>query len=447
VVQAVALASLASLALTACAHREEPRRACRTDVDCKLDRICEENRCVWPGPRGLEAKARQEPAPTGAPSVAAREVVAGGAATPAVAAQAMFRLDPSHRGRSPHRLPAARPVIAWTYEARGPIASSPARSAEGWIAVGSHDGRLHVVGPDGAPLWAFATGDIIFSTPAIAPGGALYVGSDDDHLYALDVRERRTLWRFRVGSCRNVGIGPEASRCDADAGPTIGPDGTIYTGGDGIHAIRPDGSLRWRFPTAGHVSSAPALLPDGTVVAGCQDNAVYAVNPDGSKRWDFRAKGDVESSPAVAEDGTVYVGSDDGRLYALTRDGVLRWAFTAGDDVRASPAIGPDGTIYVGAFDGLFYAVRPEGTLKWTFRAGDRILSSALVDAEGAVLFGSQDDRLYALEANGFPRWSVELGGDVDSSPLLAADGTIYVGADDKKLYALRPQPNPKGRE
>ena len=82
--------------------------------------------------------------------------------------------------------------------------------------------------------------------------------------------------------------------------------------------------------TGGHVSSAPALLPDGTVVAGCQDDLVYAVAPNGQKRWDFRAGGDIEPAPAIGDDGTIYVGSDNHKLYAIGPDGMLRWAFTTG---------------------------------------------------------------------------------------------------------------------
>lgn len=433
-------AALAGVLGMGCLLHREPA-PCIADRDCKLDRICDTGRCVWAEHRGAKGATRSSAVPV-AHSAAAPELAPPTAAAVMIApvapvVGAMFRGGPEHRGRSPHLIPARRPEAVWAYETRGPVTSSPVVTADGHIAFGSHDGSLHVLDPKGTPHWSFATDDLIFSSPA-AVKGVVYVGSDDDHLYALDLTTKKMAWRFRVGSCRhNVGVGPEASRCDVDAGPTIGPDGVIYTGGDAIYAINPDGTLRWRFRTGGHVSSAPALLPDGTVVAGSQDNLIYAVAADGTKRWDFRAGGDVESSPAVGDDGTVYVGSDDGKLYALSPKGQRLWAFTAGDDIRASPAIGADGTIFVGAFDSLMYAIRRDGTLAWTFRTGDRILSSALVDASGSLLFGSQDDRLYALEPDGRHRWSVELGGDVDSSPIVTADGVIYVGTDDKKLYAL----------
>jgi outer membrane protein assembly factor BamB len=415
-----------SLAGLSCAHVEAV--PCSGDHDCKLNRLCDAGRCVWPADaaRPGGAAVAQAGVPLPLPQYAIEP------------AQAMFRFGPTHRGRSPFVLPAVKPAVWWTLATAGPIVSSPAVASDGSVLIGSQDGKLYATASDGTLKWSYATGDIIFSSPAVAHDGTIYIGSDDDHLYAINPATAKPRWIVQMGACpQRVGIGPEASRCDVDAGPTVGPDGVVYTGGDGIYAINPDGSLRWRFATNGHVSSAPALLADGTVVAGSQDDLLYAVAPNGQKRWDFRAGGDIEAAPAVGDDGTIYVGSDDHKLYALGPDGALRWAFTTGGDVRASVAVG-NGVLFVGSFDNQLYAVRLDGTAAWTFRAGDRIVSSALVDARGAVLFGSQDDRLYCLEPDGHLRWSVELGGDVDSSPALGADGTIFVGSDDRKLYALR---------
>jgi outer membrane protein assembly factor BamB len=421
----VGASAVLALTLGACAH---VGTVCGSDRDCKLDRVCDAGHCVWPQPGAAKA---------GGPATSAHAA----SSLPAYAleaAQAMFRLGPTHRGRSPFVLPATKPEVWWTFPTAGPVVSSPALANDGSVLFGSHDGKLYAVASDGTLKWSYATGDLIFSSAAVAHDGTVYIGSDDDHLYAVSPLGAKPRWIFQVGSCpQRLGVGPEASRCDVDAGPTIGPDGVIYTGGDGIYAINPNGSLRWRFATGGHVASAPAVLADGTVVAGSQDDLVYGIAPDGTKRWDFRTGGDVDASPAVGDDGTIYIGSDDRKLYALAGDGTLRWAFTTGGDLRSSAAVG-NGVVLAGSFDAQMYAIRLDGTLAWTFRSGDRIVSSALIDATGAVLFGSQDDRLYCLEPDGHLRWSVELGGDVDSSPALAADGTIFVGSDDRKLYALR---------
>lgn len=414
------------------AHSPSPG-PCGSDKDCKLDRVCEDGACVWPRPHA-RPKIRVTSQAPGLASQTSKTT-----SPVSELSQVMFRLGPQHRGRSPFRIPRDRPQVAWTYETLAPVTASPAITKEGWIIVGSQDRKLYAVDSGGKHVWSVTTGDLVWSSPALASDGTIYFGSDDDHLYAVNGKTGAVRWKLRLGSCSPaVVFGPEVSRCDVDAGPTIGPDGTLYTGGDAIYAINTDGTLRWRFPTLGHVSSSPALMADGTVVAGCQDNSVYAVAKDGSKRWEFRTRDDVESSPAIEEDGTIYIGSDDHRLYALNANGQITWAITTGDDVRASPAIGWDGTVFVGSFDTYFYAIRRDGVVLWSFRTGDRILSSALIDVDGAILVGSQDDLLYALEPDGRLRWSVELGGDVDSSPILAEDGTIYIGSDDKKITALR---------
>ena len=262
---------------------------CGSDRDCRFDRICELGRCVWP------------PKPGGvplAPADAGTDAGAVPSTAMVVPALAMHRFGPQHRGQSPFRLPKQQPHFGWSFSSGGPITSSPAVAPDGmggWsVIVGSHDGRIYSLDRAGHTSWAYATGDLIFSSPAVGAalsaataGAVVYVGSDDDYLYALDLATGQPRWRYRIGNCReNRGLGPEASRCDVDAGPTLGPDGTIYTGGDGIYAIHPNGTRKWKFPTGGHVSSAPALLADGTVIAGCQDNLLYALTSDGIKRWD-----------------------------------------------------------------------------------------------------------------------------------------------------------------
>jgi outer membrane protein assembly factor BamB len=56
------------------------------------------------------------------------------------------------------------------------------------VYVGSMDGKLYAFDASCLnacqPLWSFATGDGIRSSPAIA-GGMVYVGSDDGKLYAF----------------------------------------------------------------------------------------------------------------------------------------------------------------------------------------------------------------------------------------------------------------------
>ena len=183
----------------------------------------------------------------------------------------MFGHGHQNRGQTTVPLPSNRPEIFWTYQTDGPIFSSPVVFAPNRVAVGSHDKNVYFFDLSGTLLWRHKTGDLIFGSPAVSASGTLFIGSDDDHLYALALNKSTQIWRYRVGNCpANVGIGPLLSKCDVDGGPTIGPYGRLYTGGDGIYAIEPDGKLAWKYLANGHISTTPALLSDGTVVAGAK---------------------------------------------------------------------------------------------------------------------------------------------------------------------------------
>jgi len=114
------------------------------------------------------------------------------------------------------------------------------------------------------PLWNFTTGAGVGSSPAVA-GGVVFVGSDDDNVYALAASDGSFVW--------------------------------IYTTGD----------IVW---------SSPAVA-DGVVFVGSFDNNVYALNAtNGDLIWSYTKGASVGSSPAVA-DGVVYVGAYDGNVYAF----------------------------------------------------------------------------------------------------------------------------------
>jgi len=118
---------------------------------------------------------------------------------------------------------------------------------------------------DGSLKWKFATGDAVKSSPAIGADGTIYVGSDDNSLYA----------------------------------------------------ISPDGSRKWEFATGAEIESSPAIGADGTIYVGSADNSLYAISPAGTQKWKFTTGSEVDSSPAIGADGTVYIGSWDHNVYAV----------------------------------------------------------------------------------------------------------------------------------
>jgi len=314
----------------------------------------------------------------------------------------------------------------WNYTTNGPIESSPVIGSDGTIYIGSDDDYLYAINPNGTKKWSYKTGDSIKSTPAIASDGTIYIGSDDDYLYAIN--SNGTLkWRYQTGD-------------SVQSSPAIGTDGTIYFGSNDtyLYALNPNGTLKWKFATGGIIYSSPAISSNGTIYFGSADMNFYALNPDGTELWNYTTAYPVYSSPAIGSDGTIYFGSWDDYIYALNPTGTLKWRVTTGWYVYSSPAIGPDGTIYFGSWDKKLYAFNPNGTEEWSYTAGAVIFSSPVVGSDGTIYFGDFDKQMYALNPNGTLKWTYATNGYIPSSPAIGSDGTLYFGDEDGKLYALK---------
>ena len=109
----------------------------------------------------------------------------------------------------------------------------------------------------------------------------------------------RLEWRFGTGA-------------EITHGPALGADGAIYFGSNDHHvyAVNPDGSERWRFATVGSISTTPAIGNDGAIYVVSQgfereSGRFYVLEPDGSLRWDFPVAGAAYSSPTIAADGAI----------------------------------------------------------------------------------------------------------------------------------------------
>jgi outer membrane protein assembly factor BamB len=303
------------------------------------------------------------------------------------------------------------------------VISSPT-VVDGAIFVGSADTRIYAIDAiERTSSWSFPTGGAVESSPSVTDG-RVFVGSYDDAVYALDADTGRQVWSFRTG---------DAVR----SSPTVVEERVFVGSDDGVvYALDADrGTAQWSFQTGGVVRSSPTVI-DGQVFVGSQDKHVYALDAQsGGVNWSFETGHWVSSSPTVAN-GTVFVGSWDHRVYALDMDqGTERWSFQTNGQVRSSPTVA-DSTVYVGTQDARIYALTTAGEERWSFETDDAVRSSPTV--ADTVLFAGSDDRtLYALDADqGTEQWSFRTDSFVRSSPTVV-DGTAFVGGFNDCVYVL----------
>lgn len=208
---------------------------------------------------------------------------------------------------------------------------------------------------NGGVLFRFTAKKKVFASPAVAADGTIYVGSQDDHLYAISPAGA-LLWRRDLGA-------------DIDCAAAIGDGGSIYVGTDGGQVIALDakGLVRWRAAVSGYVRGGLTLTRDGAVLAGTYGPAPRVVALDeatGAERWSFRIQGTgapefgIHGAPLEDAAGNLFFGAQDDQVYALDGTGQMRWSFDAGGDIDAPLLIGPGGVLYVGSYDGYLYALR-----------------------------------------------------------------------------------------
>jgi outer membrane protein assembly factor BamB len=262
--------------------------------------------------------------------------------------------------------------LIWKYEAELRPEVSYNRWFEGNVGVG-FDGSLYAgntnflyyaLNPDGTLRWTYPTGSNNWSLAAFADDGTIFWGSVDTYIHAVDPGGN-PLW-----SKRTLGF--------IAASAVIGADGTVYIGSfdSNLYALDPQtGDVRWKFPTGDHIYSTVALDErDGKTRAiyfGSADGKFYALRPDGSLIWKYDTGDTIRSSPALGhtpdgKNGILYFGAGNGKLYALNaKDGSLRWAYdtTSTDpelrdrnDLNGSPALGLNG-VYIGGEHGQVWYV------------------------------------------------------------------------------------------
>ena len=366
----------------------------------------------------------------------------------APAQEAMFRGDAQHTGvysapGVPHYS-----GIRWQFHTNAQVLSSPAVAA-GTLYVGSSDHFFYALdAATGALKWKFKTGGRVTSSPAVH-GGLVYFGSYDSNFYALDAATGALKWKFQTAGERRFaathlhGAEPAAETMpdpfDFYLSSPVVWNGAVYFGsGDtNIYALdAATGVLKWKFKTGDVVHASPAIA-DGTLFLGSWDSYFYALDAaTGHEKWRFKTGEDpnihnqvgIQSSAAVMG-GIVYFGCRDSNLYAVdANSGKKVWAFNnKGSWVIASPAV-RDGKVYFATSDsGLFHALDAKTgvqSFQLDFKHWPMFSSPAIA---GATLYiGSDQGKMFAIDLqNQKVAWTLETEASRQNGPTYtAADGS-----------------------
>jgi outer membrane protein assembly factor BamB len=277
--------------------------------------------------------------------------------------------------------------------------------------------------------------DIYLSSPAVW-NGAVYFGSGDGNVYALDAATGVLKWKYQTGDV-------------VHASPAIA-HGTVFIGSWDSYMYALDaatGALKWRFKTGEDPDihnqqgiQSSAAVADGIVYFGCRDSHLYAVDEKtGKQRWVFSTKPSwVITSPAV-RNGIVYAAtSDSGLFFALdAKNGAQIFSVAFHHwPMFSSPAL-VDGFAYIGSEQGKLLAIDLKNRREaWEFQTdASKSLLPAYSNPDGSVNY-------YAVQAGNFYDDVVVAVdklmnlGQVHSSPLLAGN-TLIFGATDGNVYAL----------
>lgn len=132
-------------------------------------------------------------------------------------------------------------VARWSFQAKGWIAGAPT-VGEGKVFVGSQDHKIYALGAEtGETAWAFETrwradGDLAYCD------GSVFACAGDGRCYRIEARTGRKVWEYETE------VGPDKKHYFLSAAPLVDATAVYFGSWDGyLYALnRKDGTLKWR---------------------------------------------------------------------------------------------------------------------------------------------------------------------------------------------------------
>jgi outer membrane protein assembly factor BamB len=279
--------------------------------------------------------------------------------------------------------------LLWAVPVGGAVWGTPLVGAGGELLVATAAGQLVAIdAASGAILRRTALGGAVAeSSPSEGPDGTLYVGTVEGDLVAV-APDGSIRWRNGFGS-------------GLHGSPAVREDGTVLAG-DGVGRFRGVSAagatlFEVRFGDAVG-SSSPLLVPEGSIT-GCRDGRLYAVGPAGGMLWSAPiSPTPLAGSPAAGSSGSVLVGSNSGWIHAVdAKSGRILWKQPVGSALTGPLATSAEGIVYAGTDGGRLLGIAPGGATLWKLEIGASIAGGVAVDSDGTIYVGDALGRLTAV--------------------------------------------------
>ncbi|MCB1220841.1 MAG: PQQ-binding-like beta-propeller repeat protein [Planctomycetales bacterium] len=213
------------------------------------------------------------------------------------------------------------------------------------VVFGCRDGVLRALSRNGELLWEYDTGNAIEYAPTQSPSGRLLCTNSRGRLFQLNT-DGQLEW---VSAASNSGA----------SAPAVGLDGTAYyiDGIDQLHAVSAAGKLLWSFELGGQGEERmPVLGPDGSIYAGGEEGELHRISPLGYSLRTYQVEGSIVSPVAVDGAGSIFCGTLEGNVLAYDSSGALLWKRSTESGIISAPAISASGNVYIGGLNNRIFA-------------------------------------------------------------------------------------------
>jgi len=332
----------------------------------------------------------------------------------------------------------------WIFTSGAAITSSPV-VVDGVMYIGSDDNSVYALNANtGAQIWKYTTGDDVRSSATVT-GDSLFIGSYDGYLYCLKTTDGSLIWQKKAYTSGDVKACPTVAYNTVfatwhgmfEATNTVGLD--IKTGTE-----------KWRYRRAR--ANEGAICADATrLFFASSDNVIEGADMATEQTVFYKTGDHNKGSMTVLDDNTVLYAKETAIQAVDKSTGTLLWTTNVGigADQDLSPlttpavanvSIGGISTkmIYWATLKNSIMALRANGTQLWHRKDFTSPFNSAPVVSQNVVYVGSDDNKMYALNAeDGTTIWSYTTGGTIQTSPWIE-DGVVYFSSIDGKVYAIQ---------